>query len=81
MLSLVAHAIGYKMIVGAHNTVIVRCMREVASSSSRMADVDAYHTVDARGRQGVLPCSSSMGVAGTHNTIGQMSVPSTLFGF
>ena len=26
LLSLVAHAIGYKMIVGAHNTVVVRRM-------------------------------------------------------
>ena len=47
MLSLVAHAVGYKMIVGAHNTVNVRCMWEVASSSSSMADVGACHTVDA----------------------------------
>ena len=29
MLSLVAHAVGYKMIVGVHNTVDVRCMWEV----------------------------------------------------
>ena len=49
MLSLVAHAVGYKMIVGAHNTVNVRCMWEVASSSSGMADVGACHDVDARG--------------------------------
>ena len=47
MLSLVAHAVGYKMIVGAHNTVNVRCTWEVASSSSDMADVDACRTVDA----------------------------------
>ena len=47
MPSLVAHAVGYKMIVGAHNTVNVRCMWEVASSSSGMADVGARHTVDA----------------------------------
>ena len=46
MLSLVVHAVGYKMIVGVHNTVNVRCMREVASSSSGMADVSAYHTVN-----------------------------------
>ena len=46
MLSLVAHAIGYRMIVGAHNTVNVRCMWEVTSSSSGMTDVGAYHTVD-----------------------------------
>ena len=47
LLSLVAHAVGYKMIVGAHNTVNVRCMWEVASSSSSMTDVGACHTVDA----------------------------------
>ena len=29
LLSLVAHAIGYKMIVGTHNTVYVRRMWEV----------------------------------------------------
>ena len=48
MLSLVAHAVEYKMIVGAHNTVNVRYMWEVASSSSGMADVSACHTVDAQ---------------------------------
>ena len=48
LLSLVAHAIGYKMIVGAHNTINVRCMWKVSSSSSGMADADAYHTVDAQ---------------------------------
>ena len=47
LLSLVAHAVGYKMIVGAHNTVNVRCRWDVASSSSGMADVGACHTVDA----------------------------------
>ena len=47
LLSLVAHAVGYKMIVGAHNTVNVRCMWEVASSSFGMADIGACHTVDA----------------------------------
>ena len=47
LLSLVAHVIGYKMIVGAHNTVNVRRMWDVASSSSGMADVGARHTVDA----------------------------------
>ena len=48
MLSLVAQAVGYKMIVGAHNTVNVRCMWEVTSSSSSTVDVDACHTVDAQ---------------------------------
>ena len=82
LLSLVAHAVGYKMIVGAHNTVNVRCMWEVASSSSGMADVGACHTVDAlRHVGGALPCLSGMGVDGAHNTIGQMSAPTTLLGF
>ena len=49
MLSLVAHAVEYKMIVGAHNTVNVRCTWEVVSSSSRMADVGACHTVYNQG--------------------------------
>ena len=48
MLSLVAHAVGYKMIVGAHNTVNVRCMWEVALSSSGIADVGACYTVNAQ---------------------------------
>ena len=47
MLSLVAHVAGYKMIVDAHNTVNVRYMWEVVSSSSGMADVGVCHTVDA----------------------------------
>lgn len=48
LLSLVAHAVGYKIIVGAHNTVNVRCLWEVPSSSSSMADANAYHTIDAQ---------------------------------
>ena len=48
MLSLVAHAIGYKIIVDAHNTINVRSMWEVVSSSSGVADVGACHTVDAQ---------------------------------
>ena len=47
MLSLVVHAVRYKMIVGTHNTVNVRCMWEVTLSSSGMVDVGAYHTIDA----------------------------------
>ena len=80
LLSLIAHAVGYKMIVGAHNTVNVRCMWEVPSSSSGMADVGAYHTVGAQRHVGVLPCSPSMGVEGAHNTVGQRLAPTTLLG-
>ena len=48
MLSLVVHAVEYKMIVGAHNTINVRCMWEVVSSSSGIEDVGACYTVDAQ---------------------------------
>ena len=47
MLSLVAHAVGYKMIVSVHNTVNARCMWEVALSSSGIEDVGTCYTVDA----------------------------------
>ena len=48
LLSLVAHAVRYKMFVDAHNTVNVICMWEVASSSSVMADVGACDTFDTQ---------------------------------
>ena len=82
MLSLVAQAVGYKMIVGIHNTVNVRCMWEVASSSSSMADVGACYTVDAqRLARGFTVLVRYGSVAGAHNTVGQMSAPTTLLGF
>ena len=82
VLSLVAHAIGYKMIVGAHNTVNVRCMWEVASSPSGMVEVGACHTVDAqRHVGGALLCLSGMGVDDAHYTVGKMSAPTTMLGF
>ena len=65
MLSLLAHAVGYKMIVGAHNTVNVRYTWEVASSSSGMADIGAYHTVEtqrhARGFTNTINASEARG--------------------
>ena len=57
LLSLVAHVVGYKMMVGTHNTVCVRRMWEVLLHS---------------------PCMAN---DGAHNTIRQMSVPTTLLGF
>ena len=48
LLSLVAHAVGYKMMVGAHNTVCVRRMWEVLPYSPCMANDDAHNTVDAQ---------------------------------
>ena len=67
MLSLVAHAVRYKMIVGARNTVNVRCMWEVASSSSGMVDIGAYYTVDAQRHVGEPPQQCRANV-GAHNT-------------
>ena len=82
MPSFVAHAIGYKMVVGTHNTVNVRCMWEVASSSSGMVDVGAYYTVDAqRHVRGFTMFVWYGSFAGGHNTVGQMSAPTILLGF
>ena len=68
LLSLVAHAIRYRMIVGAHNTVNVRCMWEVASSSSGMADI-GFTMLMPRGMQEVLACSPGKVNVGAHNTV------------
>ena len=46
LLSLVAHVVEYKMIVGAHNTVYTRRMWEVLRHSC-MANDGAHNTVDA----------------------------------
>ena len=46
LLSLVAYAGGYRMMVGAHNIVECQITWEVVLSSSGMADVDACHTID-----------------------------------
>ena len=47
LLSLVAHAGGYMMMVGAHNTVGCQMHVEVLSFCSGMADVGTCYTVDA----------------------------------
>ena len=41
-------SIGYKMIVGAHNTVYARRMWEVFSHSPSMANDGAHNTIDAQ---------------------------------
>ena len=46
LLSPVAHAGGYRMMVGTHNTV--GCTWEVTSSCSGMADVGTCYIVDAQ---------------------------------
>ena len=48
LLSLVVHAVGYKMIVGAHNTVDVGCMWEVLPYSPCMSNDGANNTADAQ---------------------------------
>ena len=52
LLRLVAHAVGYKMMVGAHNTICVRRMWEVLPYSPYMANDAAYNTVDAQSHMG-----------------------------
>ena len=48
LLSLVAHAVGYKMMVGAHNTIVVRRMWEVLPYSPCMVNDGTHNTVDAQ---------------------------------
>ena len=69
MPSLVAHAVGYKMIVGAYNTL----MSDARGRLRRLlliwqTSVPAILLMP-RGMQGVLPCSPSMVNAGAHNTV------------
>ena len=54
LLSLVVHTVGYKMIVGAHNTVYVRRMWEVLPYSPCMANDSAHNTIDAQRHVGVF---------------------------
>ena len=61
LLSLVAHAVGYKMIVGAHNTVYVRCMWEVLPCSPCKANDGAHNTVDAQRYVGGFTMFTSYG--------------------
>ena len=48
LLSLVAHTVGYKMMVGTHNTVVVRRMWEVLPYSPCMVDDGVHNTVDVQ---------------------------------
>ena len=71
LLSPVTHVVGYKTMVGAHNTVVVRRMWEVLSCSLCMVNDGAHNTVDVqRHVGGALPRLSGMGVDGAHNTVG-----------
>ena len=70
LVSLVAHAVGYKMIVGAHNTVYSRRTWEVLPYSPCMANDGAHNTVDVQRHVGALLCSPGIEVEGAHNTVG-----------
>ena len=54
LLSLVAHAVGYKMMVGAYNTVCIRRMWEVLPYSPCMVNDGTHNIVDARCMWGSL---------------------------
>ena len=70
LLSLVAHAVGYKMMVDIHNTVVVRRMWEVLPYSPCMIDDGVHNTVDVQRHVGrALPRLSGMRVDGAHNTV------------
>ena len=47
LVSLIAHVVGYKVIVGTYNTVDVKRMWEVLLHSPCMANDGAHNTVDA----------------------------------
>ena len=82
LLSLVAHTVGYKMMVGAHNTVVVRRMWEALPHPPSMVGDGAHTTINVqRHVGGALLHLSGMGVDGAHNTVGQISPPTTLLGF
>ena len=70
LLSLVAHAGGYRMMVGAHNTI--ECQMHVGGLCCLLwvwqTSTPATLLIP-RGMQGVLPCSPSMINAGAHNTV------------
>ena len=70
LLSLVAHVGGYRMMVGAHNTV--ECQMHVRGLCCllRVCQTSAHTTLlIPRGMQGVLPCSPGTVNASAHNTI------------
>ena len=69
LLNLVAHAVGYKVIVGAHNTVDVRRMWEVLPCSMGTVNANAHNTIDVRRMWEVLPYSPCMANDGAHNTV------------
>ena len=72
LLSLVAHAVGYEMMVGAHNIIYVRRMWEVFTVIHHVRQMTMPITLlMPKGMWGLLPCLPGMGIDGAHNTVGQ----------
>ena len=69
LLSLAAHAGGYKMMVGAHSTIY--CQTHVGGCIVffRYGTLVPATLLISRGIQGVLPCSPGTINVGAHNTI------------
>ena len=62
--------------------LLPRGMLRFLPCSPGTVNAGAHNTVDAsEARRGALPYLSGMGVDGTHNTVGEMSAPTTLMGF
>ena len=70
LLSLVSHAAGYRMMVGAHNTIECQLHMGGLCCLLRVWQTSAPATLlIPGGMQGVLPCLPGMVNAGAHNTI------------
>ena len=71
LLSLAAHADRSKMMVGAHNTVLVSDARGRLRRLLQVWQTSVPATLlIPRGMQGVLPCSPGTVNMGAHNTVG-----------
>ena len=81
MLSLVAHAVRYKMIVAPITLLMLDACGRLCRLLLIWQMLVPAILLMPRGMQGVLPCSSGMGVVDAHDTVGQMSTPTTLLGF
>ena len=70
LLSLVAHVVGYKVIVGAHNTIDVRRMWEVLPCFTKYGKCRRPQHCGCPDACGGLTAFAWMGIDGAHNTIG-----------
>ena len=70
LLGLVAHVSEYKMMVGAHNIVLMLDARGRLRRLLQVWQMSVLATLlIPRGMQGVLPCLPSTVNTGTHNTV------------